>query len=142
VLTVLSDPVRDAEKIEDYKGLLWNRPWLALVFTAMLLSLAGIPLTAGFIGKFYIAAAGIGSGLWLLVIMLVINSVIGLFYYLRVVVMMFRPADTRETAETLHPAFYIIGGSTLAVLTLLLVWFGVYPDYLAEIIRGMGMALK
>lgn len=142
VLTVLSDPVRDAEKMEDYKGLLWHRPWLALVFTAMLLSLAGIPLTAGFIGKFYVVAAGIGSGLWLLVIMLVINSVIGLFYYLRLIVMMFRQPDKKETTETLHPAFYIIGGSTLAALTLLLVWFGVYPGYLMEIIQEMGMAAK
>src|SRR3546814_7313992 len=83
VLTVLSDPVRDAEQLDDYRGLMWQRPRLALVFTAMLISLAGIPLTAGFIGKFYVAAAGIHAGLWLLVILLVVNSVIGLFYYLR-----------------------------------------------------------
>ena len=58
----------------------WRR-----VLTAMLLSLAGIPLTAGFVAKFYLAAAGVGSGLWLLVIMLVINSALGLFYYLRII---------------------------------------------------------
>lgn len=140
VLTVLSDPVRDAERLEDYRGLLWLRPRLALVFTAMLLSLAGIPLTAGFIGKFYVAAAGVHSNLWLLVIMLVVNSVIGLFYYLRLIVIMFSPPDKKEAPEALHPAFYIIGGTTLAALTLLLVWFGVYPDYLVEIIRNMGMS--
>lgn len=142
VLTVLSDPVRDAEKMDDYKGLLWRRPWLALVFTAMLLSLAGIPLTAGFIGKFYVVAAGVGAGRWLLVIMLVLNSVIGLFYYLRIIVMMFRQPDKKETVETLHPAFYIIGGSTLAALTLTLVWFGVYPGYLMDLIREMSTVLK
>ena len=142
VLTVLSDPVRDAEKMEDYKGLFWHRPWLALVFTTMLLSLAGIPLTAGFIGKFYVVAAGVDASRWLLVILLVVNSVIGLFYYLRLIVMMLQQPDKRETTETLHPAFYIIGGSTLAALTLLLVWFGVYPGYLMEIIQEMGMVTK
>ncbi|QEC52276.1 NADH dehydrogenase subunit N [Anseongella ginsenosidimutans] len=142
VLTVLSDPVRDAEKMEDYKGLLWNRPWLALVFTAMLLSLAGIPLTAGFIGKFYVVAAGVDSSRWLLVIMLVINSVIGLFYYLRLVVMMLQPPDARETSESLHPAFYIIGGTTLAALLLMLVWFGIYPGYLMDLIREMQIAAR
>lgn len=142
VLSVLSDPIRDAEKLEDYKGLLWDRPWLALVFTAMLLSLAGIPLTAGFIGKFYVVAAGISTGLWFLVIVLVINSVIGLFYYLRLVVVMFQQADGKEPGTGLHPAFYLIGGSTLAVLTLLLIWFGVYPGYLMEFIGEIGMSLK
>ena len=48
-------------QMEDYRGLAWRRPWLAAVFTAMLLSLAGIPLTAGFVGKFYLVAAG-GAG--------------------------------------------------------------------------------
>src|SRR3546814_660613 len=115
VLTVLSDPVRDAEQLDDYRGLMWQRPRLALVFTAMLISLAGIPLTAGFIGKFYVAAAGIHAGLWLLVILLVVNSVIGLFYYLRLIVIMFQPADKTEAKGALHPAFYLIGGTTLAV---------------------------
>lgn len=154
VLTALSDPVRDAERIEDYKGLLWKRPWLAMVFTAMLLSLAGIPLTAGFIGKFYIVAAGVDSSLWLPVIMLVIGSVIGLFYYLRVIVMMFQPpepaagdqpttSDTHiDTGAILHPTFYVISGTTLAILTLLLVWFGVYPGYLMEMIREIAMITK
>lgn len=141
VLTVLSDPVRDAEKLTDYQGLLWNRPWLALVFTGMLLSLAGIPLTAGFIGKFYVVAAGIGTGSWLLVIVLVINSVIGLFYYLRVIVTMFGQPDKKDAAEGLHPGFYLIGGSTLAILTLLLIGFGVYPGYLMDLIGEMGMVL-
>lgn len=142
VLTVLSDPVRDAERMEDYKGLLWNRPWLALVFTAMLLSLAGIPLTAGFIGKFYVVAAGIADGRWLLVIMLVLNSVIGLYYYLRLIVIMIQPPAGRESGEMLHPAFYIIGSSTLAALTLMLVWFGVYPAYLMELLRNLEMVVK
>ena len=53
VVTVLSTSAGDAERLEDYRGLFWRRPALAAVFTAMLFSLAGIPLTAGFVGKFY-----------------------------------------------------------------------------------------
>ena len=92
VVAVLSRPERDADRLEDYRGLVWRRPWLAGVFTAMLFSLAGIPLTAGFVGKFYVVAAGVGSALWLAVVALAINSVIGLFYYLRIVVALFTPA--------------------------------------------------
>src|SRR5512142_272096 len=67
VMTLLSGPYRDAEDISDYRGLFTRRPWLAGIMTAMLLSLAGIPLTSGFVGKFYLVAAGVGSALWILV---------------------------------------------------------------------------
>jgi hypothetical protein len=60
VVTTLSERGRDADLIDDYRGLFWRRPALALVFTAMLLSLAGIPLTAGFLGKFYIVVSAAG----------------------------------------------------------------------------------
>src|SRR5688572_20359010 len=76
VLATLSDKDRDAELLEDYRGLFWTRPLTATVFASMLLSLAGIPLTAGFIGKFYIVAAGVNAGQWLLVVMLAVNSAI------------------------------------------------------------------
>jgi NADH-quinone oxidoreductase subunit N len=132
VVTVLSDGERDAENMDDYRGLAGKRPWLAGIFTAMLFSLAGIPLTAGFIGKFYVVAAGAGSSLWLVVIALVINSVIGLFYYLRIVVAMFTgTADERAATQRTSRS----GGFVLAVLTILLVWLGVYPGPLLDIIK-------
>ena len=74
VVTTLSERGRDADLIDDYRGLFWRRPALALVFTAMLLSLAGIPLTAGFLGKFYIVAAGASVGAWALILILAITS--------------------------------------------------------------------
>ena len=69
----------DAYNLADYKGMFWNRPWLAALFTAMLLSLAGIPLTAGFVGKFYVLMAGVNANLWWLVIVLVAGSAIRTF---------------------------------------------------------------
>ena len=76
VVTVLSrgTPEQDSDMLADYAGLFWRRPWLAGVFTAMLLSLAGIPLTMGFIGKFYVLAAAVGASLWLLVIVLAVGQ--------------------------------------------------------------------
>ena len=91
--------------LEDYRGLFWRRPALAGVFTLMPLSLAGIPLTAGFIGKFYIIAAGVQSALWMLIILLVINIFISLFYYLRIIIAMSAdlpsPVSVHEPAQAL-----------------------------------------
>jgi NADH-quinone oxidoreductase subunit N len=132
VVTVLSDKDRDADSMDDYKGLAWRRPWLAGVFTAMLLSLAGIPLTAGFVGKFYVVAAGMGSALWLLVIVLVMNSAIGLFYYLRIIGAVYAHPEERIAAK---PALSRSGSATLAGLTLTLIWLGVYPGPIIDIIK-------
>src|SRR5690606_35499075 len=88
---------RDADRLEDYAGLFWMRPWLAAAFAAMLLSLAGIPLTLGFIGKFYAVASGVSASLWIPVGALVVGSVISLYYYLRIIVAMLRTAPA-------HPA--------------------------------------
>jgi NADH-quinone oxidoreductase subunit N len=136
VITVLSGSDADADRLEEYRGLAWRRPWLSGVFTAMLLSLAGIPLTAGFVGKFYVMAAGIGSALWLLVTMLVINSAIGLYYYLRIIVIVFSSASTEEAKPFLTAPRIPVGASVvLAVLTLLLLLLGVYPAPVINVIQ-------
>ncbi|MDX5436558.1 MAG: NADH-quinone oxidoreductase subunit N, partial [Pontibacter sp.] len=138
VVAMLSDKERDAELLEDYRGLLWRRPWTATAFTAMLLSLAGIPLTAGFVGKFYILAAGVNTQLWLLVAMLVLNSVIGLYYYIKVIAVMFQqPEAEMEPRKSLRPSIYLASVGTLAVLTLLLLIIGVYPSALVDIIQNV-----
>lgn len=137
VVTVLSGSDGDADRLADYEGLFWSRPWLASVFTLMLLSLAGIPLTAGFIGKFYVIAAGVDSRLWTLVVLFVLNSVVGLFYYLRVLRAMLAVPDQAAAAAPLPWT----GGAVLAGLAVLLVWFGVYPDPLIAAIQRAGASL-
>ena len=134
VVTVLSGKQNDAEQIEEYHGLFARRPGLAGTFTVMLLSLAGMPLTAGFIGKLYLVAAGVGSMLWLLVITLLVNSAIGLFYYLRVIAVMF--VREPEPGVTL-PARLLTGGLVLAALFVILVCLGVYPTPLLEMIQAI-----
>jgi NADH-quinone oxidoreductase subunit N len=117
----------------DYQGLFWQRPWLAAVFAASLLSLAGIPLTAGFIGKFYIIAAAVGSTLWWLVFILVVSSGIGLFYYLRIIVSMYK--DPPRGVQVTVPSLSLTDTVALATLTLLLVWLGVYPAPLIHTVQ-------
>jgi NADH-quinone oxidoreductase subunit N len=133
VITVMSVPDRDADRMDDYQGLAWRRPRLAGIFTFMLFSLAGIPLTAGFVGKFYIVAAGVGSALWFAVIMMIVNSVIGLFYYLRIIVAMFSRSEV-SAAATLRSSRS--SNAVLAALVILLIWLGVYPGPIIDIIRS------
>jgi NADH-quinone oxidoreductase subunit N len=143
VVILLSTPDRDADAAEDFRGLAWRHPWLAGMLTVMLLSLAGIPLTAGFIGKFFVLAAGVGSGLWLLVIILVINSGIGLYYYLRVIIGLYRPATEHAPEEEIPPALHrlpTLGSIAIWVLLVLLLAIGIYPapllQLLAQVIAG------
>ena len=135
IITVLSASSGEAEieALDDYRGLIWRRPWLGGIFAAMLLSLAGIPLTMGFIGKFYAIAAGVSAAMWPAVMALVVGSVIGLFYYLRVIVAICTPAP--EGAAAYAGAVPRAGGATLAALTLVLIWLGVYPTPLVHLIQ-------
>lgn len=137
IVAGLSDKDRDAELIDDYRGLFWKRPWTAAVFTTMLLSLAGIPLTAGFVGKFYIIASGVGANQWLLVVMLALNSALGLYYYIKLIAAMFEQQEDadHEFSEELHPYFYIVSGVTMALLTGALLWIGIYPNGMMALIR-------
>jgi NADH-quinone oxidoreductase subunit N len=134
----LSDKERDAERLDDFKGLFWRRPWTATSFSAMLLSLAGIPLTAGFVGKFYVVAAGVSGNTLLLVIMLVVNSTIGLYYYIRIIAIMCDNQDrVEQQLPALKPSTYLISGFSVAILTIALLWFGIFPDKLMNLIRSL-----
>lgn len=141
VVSVLSGGENEAGALENYRGLMWRRPWLAAVLTAAMLSLAGMPLTVGFMGKFYLVLAGVGSALWLPVIVLVVGSAIGLYYYLRVVVMLFSPA--KGPAEAIPaPSLSLGSGLALAGLLLLLLWLGVYPATFIQAIQQLTLALR
>jgi NADH-quinone oxidoreductase subunit N len=132
VVAVLSDPSRDADRLDDYKGLFWRRPLIAGIFTVMLLSLAGIPATMGFLAKFYVLAAGASATRWSLVIILVTTSTVGLFYYLRILVTLYSAVPLQQKLiQPVSPA----SGIVLALLTALLIWFGMYPGPLLDLIQ-------
>jgi NADH-quinone oxidoreductase subunit N len=137
VVILLSPSVRDADALSDYEGLFRRRPWLAGTFTLMLLSLAGMPLTAGFIAKAYVVVAGVGSFLWLPVIILVVTSAIGLFYYLRVIAALYKDA---RPAPAIAPATTLKGRAVMVLLFILLIWWGVYPGPLLSLISRITLA--
>jgi NADH-quinone oxidoreductase subunit N len=130
----LSDParLRDADSLADYRGLFWRRPFLTAAFGASLISLAGIPLTAGFLGKLYVSLAGVSSPHWWLVVVLVLSSTIGLYYYLRVASIMFR----RLTGRELTPSLTWADGLVLAALTVAIFFLGIYPPPLLALIQA------
>ncbi len=140
IISVLSGGQPELMDLEDYRGLFWRRPGIATVLAGAMLSLAGIPLTAGFIGKFLVLTAGVGSALWALVILLVVNSAIGLYYYLRVTVILFSRRDTEDAVGGASVTF--AGGAVIALLGLLMLFLGVYPTPLLWILRLVGMTMQ
>jgi NADH-quinone oxidoreductase subunit N len=129
VISLLSTCESEAEKIEDYKGLFWKKPWIAIVFTLSLLSLAGIPVTAGFIAKFYVILEGMKAGLMVLIISMIINSVIGLYYYLRIITTLFSTAG-----DNTLPELSLTGNITLGLVGISIIVLGIYPGWLIDIL--------
>ncbi len=133
IVTLLSTSEADADQPEFYRGLFWQKPIMALVFTVVMLSLAGIPLTAGFMGKFMVLTSGVQQQLWLPVIVLVVTSVFGLYYYLRIITLLFAEVPFKiQREKTLHPFFHIASYATVIVLMLLLLGIGVFPGLVID----------
>jgi len=132
IISLLSVCSGDADSIDDYKGLFYKNPFVAIVMSLAMLSLAGIPLTAGFIAKFYLVLAGVKSGLWLLAFSLVINSVISLYYYLRVVTVMF------TTSEQVKPSTIpLVGNLVLVIIVIGILFLGILPAWASDIIASL-----
>ena len=121
VVIVLERKDGEGALLDDYKGLSKRHAGLALVMAIMMLSLAGIPPTGGFIGKFYVFAAALDAGLGWLAIWGVITSVISAFYYLRVVYLMFMFDGEGEL--TFEPGLKL----TLAITAVVTFALGLFP---------------
>jgi NADH-quinone oxidoreductase subunit N len=118
-----------SDEIADYAGVARRSPWLAAGLTACLVSLTGIPPTAGFVAKLYVFNAAVQADLVWLAVVGVVNSVISAYYYLRVVMNMYtlEPAS----AESFRPSPYL--GLAMAVAVAGLLFIGVYPDPLVQV---------
>jgi len=110
--------------LEDYAGLGRTSPVLAATFTFFLMSLIGIPITGGFFAKFYVLSAALKSNLVWLAIILVVNSAVGAYYYLRIIVMMYMREPRGEVPVTPIPAAAALA-ITICVATTL--YLGVVP---------------
>ncbi|MBI2884283.1 MAG: NADH-quinone oxidoreductase subunit N, partial [Candidatus Methylomirabilis oxyfera] len=121
------------ERIDDFTGLAQRSPMAAAVMLIFLLSLAGVPPTAGFVGKFYLFGAAIERGYVWLAIIAVINSAISLFYYMKVVVAMYMrdlPPQglTLSSSTPLRLALFVTVVATIAI--------GIYPGPFLELARA------
>ncbi|MGQ9682509.1 MAG: NADH-quinone oxidoreductase subunit N [Anaerolineae bacterium] len=107
----------------DLAGLGFKQPWMAAALTLFLLSLTGIPLTAGFVGKLYVFGAAVREGYVWLVLVAVLNSVLSAFYYLHLVVIMYmrEPAGAMEVQDSGWPLRLGLVACTVGVLVLGLV---------------------
>lgn len=143
VVTLMSSPYQgqDADQLYTYRGLFWRRPYLTAVMTVMLLSLAGIPVTAGFIGKFYVVAAGVSAQLWVLLALVVIGSAIGLYYYLRVMITLFLIEPGLKRFDAPSNWGVRAGGVMVLGLSVLMFIIGMYPQPLMELVQFAGFGM-
>ncbi|CAO4139400.1 MULTISPECIES: NADH-quinone oxidoreductase subunit NuoN [Methylorubrum] len=117
VLLSLRRKDRMFETIDDLSGLSRTHPWLAFCLAAMMFSLAGIPPLAGFFAKFYVFSAAIQAGLVTLAVVGVVTSVVGAFYYLRLVKVMYFD-EAKAPYERIPPGSAIVLGVSSAVVVL------------------------
>jgi NADH-quinone oxidoreductase subunit N len=118
------------EDLADYAGLGTRQPLLAFVMTIFLLSLGGFPPTAGFIGKWYLFSAAVSAGDYGLAIIGVLTSVVSVFFYLRIVVMMYM-SDEPSTAPVTNPSTASI--LALAVPTVATFYLGLLPTRVLQL---------
>ena len=130
----------EANDLTAFTGLGRRNPWLAGAMTVFLLSFAGVPLTAGFIAKFDLFAAGINGGAAWLVIVAVVSSAITAFFYMRLVVLIFfrEPQDDGVVVvESMGPSAVAIGLAIIVTAAL-----GVVPQPVAELLGRAAMLLS
>lgn len=125
----------DTDSLYSYRGLFWHRPVLSAVLALMMLSLAGIPSTLGFIGKFYVLASGVNAGQWWLTGAVVAGSAIGLYYYLRVTVSLFLSAPGEHFRDTVNSWGYTAGGIVVLISAILVLLLGIFPQPLISLVK-------
>ncbi len=139
IVIVLSQKGDEFIQINDYAGLGYKRPLLAIAMTLFMFSMAGIPPMAGFVGKFYIFSAAMKSGYVGLAVIGVINSVISVYYYLRITVIMYMKEPTRDFSPlTISPL--IVAAIVISVVGTL--QLGIFPSKVMEIVQQATLVLK
>ncbi|MGP4123382.1 MAG: NADH-quinone oxidoreductase subunit NuoN [Sodalis sp. (in: enterobacteria)] len=137
VVSLMSSPYtgEDADSLYFYRGLFWCKPLLSSVLTVMILSLAGIPMTLGFIGKFYVIALSVDSHLGWLTGAVVASSAIGLFYYLRIIVSLYLSPPEKLRRDTPSNWALSAGGILILISSLLVLLLGLYPQPLITLVQ-------
>ena len=125
-------------EVSQYQSMAYTRPYLAVLLTLFLVSLGGLPPTAGFFGKFYLFRAVLEANhVWIIVIA-VLNSAISFYYYLRVVISMFTPEKeiaVVPSARISLPVFVVLVVTLLGSL-----WLGLFPEVFSNLAKTLSIA--
>jgi NADH-quinone oxidoreductase subunit N len=129
VVALLGTAQNQHDELRDFAGLWRTRPALAGLMTVFLLSLGGIPPTAGFIAKWYIFAAAVQEGHYWLAVIGVLTSVVSVFFYLRIVVMMYMT----EGPETMRPRIPVAAMAGLGIAVIAVFYLGILPTRVLDL---------
>jgi NADH-quinone oxidoreductase subunit N len=131
IVALLGTSQNQHDELRDFAGLWRSRPGLAGLMTVFLLSLGGFPPLAGFIGKWYIFAAAVERGHYWLAIIGVLTSVVSVFFYLRIVVMMYMT----EGSDVTRPRVPLTAAAALALATVAVFYMGILPSRIIDLAR-------
>ena len=128
----------DLDRLEDYQGLGYSQPWRAGILAVCLVSLAGLPPTAGFMGKFALFRAVLNSGYTVLAVIGILTAMVSLYYYFKVTVSLYmQPAGSGAASPRGDLAVGLAG----AVILLLILWLGLAPSVLFDLVARLAGAL-
>ena len=133
IIALLGSRERANDDLRDYAGLWYSHPALATLMTIFLLSLGGFPPTAGFIAKWYVFSAAVGAGYYGLAIIGVLSSVVSVFFYLRIVVMMYM---SERDARPLPAPIGTIALAALAISVVGVLYLGILPTQLIDLAQA------
>jgi NADH-quinone oxidoreductase subunit N len=140
VISLVRDSSGEATHLSQWAGLAKRSPLLAGVFTFILLALAGIPLTSGFVGKFVVFEAALSDGMAPLVVIALVASAVAAFFYLRVIVLMYFSEPAADGPTVTVPGAFTTAAITLGVLVTLLL--GIAPAFALDWAAGGAFAIR
>ncbi|MGH3860354.1 NADH-quinone oxidoreductase subunit NuoN [Actinokineospora sp.] len=140
VISLVRDSSGEATHLSQWAGLAKRSPLVAGVFTFILLALAGIPLTSGFVGKFVVFEAALADGMAPLVVIALIASAVAAFFYLRVIVLMYFSEPAADGPTVTVPGAFTTAAITLGVLVTLLL--GIAPAFALDWAAGGAFAIR
>jgi NADH-quinone oxidoreductase subunit N len=142
IIAMLRKGGLEGDEIEDFSGLAKRHPFAALLMMVFMVSLAGIPPTAGFIGKFYVFMSAVQAGLTWLAVLALVFAAISAYFYLRLVMVMYMREPEAVTALSPRfvssPALSIVLACAIAGV----VFFGLYPDPIVNLATQAALTLK
>lgn len=131
VLVYLTNKDRYCETLSDLKGVGRRQPWLGFVMIVAVFSLAGLPPTPGFLAKFYVFKSALAGGYVVTVVLALISTLISLYYYLKILIVMYMEDETAE-ASPVEPALGV--AITMAVAVMALFYLGLFPNHMLSIL--------